>query len=219
MTSNAWDGLAADYELARRRPDSLDRLLEWPAQQAALGDITGLRILDVGCGSGAKAVALAQQGAAEVLGIDISDTFTTHDRSNVELVQGDLSDLAAAPAIRGRVFDTIVFFQSLGYSTDQVQTLTDARSVLAPGGKILVQRSHPVRYAVERAEANDTSTGRDGTRRSPSPIPEQVRKIIGGKLDYLYREQASTYDTELGGLTWSSSARELVDREWPVGHG
>ena len=161
MTSNAWSELATDYEQARQRSDSLDRILEWPAQRAALGDVTGQRILDVGCGSGAKAVALAKDGAAEVLGIDITDTFTVHDQDNVNLVQGDLSDLASVPATRGKTFDTILFFQTLGYSRDQVRTLTDARDLLAPGGQILVQRSHPIRFAVEQAEANGTSLGEE----------------------------------------------------------
>lgn len=62
--AHAWDGLAGDYELARQRLDSFDRLLEWPTQRAILGDVTGQRILDVGCGSGAKAVTLAEDGAA-----------------------------------------------------------------------------------------------------------------------------------------------------------
>ena len=161
MTPNAWDELATDYEQARQRADSLDRILEWPAQRAVLGDVTGQRILDVGCGSGAKALILAEEGAVEVLGVDITDTFTDHDRDNVDLVQGDLSDLASVPATRGRLFDRILFFQTLGYARDQVRTLTEARNLLAPDGRILVQRSHPVRYAVERAETNGTSLGEE----------------------------------------------------------
>lgn len=161
MAPNAWDELAPAYELARSRLDSFDRILEWPAQQAVLGDVTGLRILDVGCGSGAKVVALAESGAAEVVGVDITDAFAAHDHASVDLVQGDLSDLASVPVLRGRTFDKIVFFQSLGYARDQVQTLTEAKALLAPGGQILVERSHPIRYAVERTEANGTSLGEE----------------------------------------------------------
>lgn len=160
MTS-AWHDLAVDYELARQRSDSLDRILEWPAQRAAIGDVTGQRILDVGCGSGAKALALADEGASEVVGIDISGIFAEHDRGNVELVQGDLSTLSTVPAVQGRQFETILFLQSIGYSRDQKQTLMDAKSLLAADGQILVQRSHPIRYAVERALANGTSLGEE----------------------------------------------------------
>lgn len=161
MAPNAWDQLAPAYELARSRVDSFDRILEWPAQQAVLGDVTGLRILDVGCGSGAKAVALAQSGAAKVVGVDVAGAFVAHDHASVHLVQGDLSELASVPVLRGRTFDKILFFQSLGYARDQTQTLVEAKALLAPGGQILVQRSHPIRYAVERAEANGTSLGEE----------------------------------------------------------
>lgn len=159
--ANAWDHLAGDYEQSRQSPDSLDTLLEWPTQRAVLGDVTDLYILDVGCGSGAKAVALAAEGAAEVIGIDVAGAFVDHDRGNVRLVQGDLSTLASVPAVADRHFDRILFFQSISYSRDQTQTLVDARNLLADGGQILVQRSHPVRFAVERSRARGTSLGEE----------------------------------------------------------
>lgn len=37
-----------------------------------LGDLTGARVLDVGCGTGGAAAQLVQRGAAHVLGVDIS---------------------------------------------------------------------------------------------------------------------------------------------------
>ena len=150
---DAWVDLAGDYEWSRQRPDSLDTLLEWPAQRAALGDVTGQRILDVGCGSGTKAVTLASEGAAEVVGVDVSGVFVEHERDDVDLLQGDPSDLGSVPALRSRRFDRILFFQSISYSRDQTQTLVDARESLADGGQILVQRSHPIRFAVERSRA------------------------------------------------------------------
>ena len=39
-SSKAWLGLASDYEMARAKEDSLDRLVEWPAQRDLLGDVT-----------------------------------------------------------------------------------------------------------------------------------------------------------------------------------
>ncbi|MET9019578.1 class I SAM-dependent methyltransferase [Actinopolymorpha sp. NPDC004070] len=156
-----WRDLASDYENARQRPDSLDRILEWPMQQEVIGDPQGLRILDLGCGSGAKAVHWARHGAAEVVGVDITGQFVPDPPDNVRLISGDLSDPDAIDEIRGRVYDRILFLQSLSYAKDQVHTLRSARGLLAPQGRIIVQRSHPVRFAVERAEVNGTSLGEE----------------------------------------------------------
>ena len=48
--SKAWQKLAPDYERARAKEDSFDRLVEWPAQRDLLGDVTERSVLDVGCG-------------------------------------------------------------------------------------------------------------------------------------------------------------------------
>ena len=156
---NPWTQLAGDYETARLREDSFDRILEWPVQKDLLGDVTGMHILDVGCGSGAKAAFLAEHGAARVTGVDISGRFIDPVPSNVQLIKADLSELDKVDELRRQTFDRVVFFQSLGYARDQAHTLTYARALLAPRGRIIVQRSHPIRFAVERAEANGTSLG------------------------------------------------------------
>ncbi|HEY6737391.1 MAG TPA: class I SAM-dependent methyltransferase, partial [Actinopolymorphaceae bacterium] len=156
-----WQELASDYETARQRPDSLDRILEWPVQQKVMGDPRGLRILDLGCGSGAKAVHWAEQGAAEVVGVDIGGRFVADPPDNLRLICADLSDPGALDDVRGRVYDRILFLQSLGYAKDQAYTLRRARELLAPDGRIIVQRSHPVRFALQRAEANGSSLGEE----------------------------------------------------------
>ena len=70
-----WLDLAPHYELARAKEDSLDRLVEWPAQQEMLGDVSGLSILDLGCGNGAKLAELVARGARECVGVDVSGHF------------------------------------------------------------------------------------------------------------------------------------------------
>jgi SAM-dependent methyltransferase len=158
--SRPWPALSAGFEEARAREDSLDRLVEWPAQRALLGDVTGLSILDVGCGNGAKVAQLAGEGAVTSVGVDISANFITPP-PGVELVQGDLSDLAAVPGLGGRQFDRILFLQSFGYAADPVRALRVARDLLADDGYILLTRTQPVRYAIERAEENGTTLGEE----------------------------------------------------------
>src|SRR3954471_24722083 len=73
--SQAWQDLAADYERARAREDSLDRLGEWPAERDILGDVTGDSILDLGGGNGGKLAELVRDGAVASAGVDIGGKF------------------------------------------------------------------------------------------------------------------------------------------------
>lgn len=158
--SRPWRALASGFEEARAREDSLDRLVEWPAQRALLGDVTGLAVLDAGCGNGTKVAHLVGEGAAPSVGVDICGSFI-EPPPGLELVTGDLSDLAVVPGLAGRRFDRILFLQSFGYAADGVRALQVAREMLTDDGFILLTRTQPVRYALERAEQNGTSLGEE----------------------------------------------------------
>ena len=135
--------------------------MEWPAQRDLLGDVRGLSVLDAGCGNGSKVAELVVEGgAAASVGVDISGNFIT-EPSGVELVQGDLSDLGSVPNLAGRRFDRILFLQSFGYAKDAVVALRTARAMLADGGFILLTRTQPIRYALERSEENGTTLGEE----------------------------------------------------------
>ena len=164
--SHPWTELASGYEQARTREDSLDRLVEWPAQREMLGDVTGLSVLDAGCGNGAKVAQLVQEGAVASVGVDIRADFVTGP-PGLELVQGDLSDLAALPELDGRRFDRILFLQSFGYARDPVHALGTARDMLDDDGFVLLTRTQPIRYALERAEENGTTLGEEYFSTSP----------------------------------------------------
>jgi SAM-dependent methyltransferase len=153
--------LAPDYERARGEDDSLDRLVEWPAQRHCLGDITGRSVLDLGCGNGGKLAELVRAGAGASVGVDISGNFITDRPSGLELVQGDLSELDSVAALAGRRFDRIMFLQSFGYASDPVRTLQVARTMLTDDGFILLTRTQPIRYALERAEGSGSSLGEE----------------------------------------------------------
>src|SRR5215472_7178294 len=85
-SSQPWPELAPDYERARSREDSLDRLVEWPAQRELLGDVTGRSVLDVGCGSGGKLAELVGDGATASLGVDVSGSFLSAPPPGLELI-------------------------------------------------------------------------------------------------------------------------------------
>ena len=160
-SNKSWQNLASDYERARVKEDSLDRLVEWPAQKEVLGEIRGKSFLDLGCGNGDKLAEIMDKGAVNSFGIDVRGGFTSTKRSDLEFALGDLSELENIPALKGRSFDRIMFLQSFGYAQDSIKTLKVARSLLTDDGFIILSRTQPVSYALKRAEKNGTSLGEE----------------------------------------------------------
>ncbi|GAB3913997.1 hypothetical protein GCM10011575_18790 [Microlunatus endophyticus] len=160
-SSQGWAELAPGYEQSRAREDSLDRLVEWPAQRELFGDVAGRSVLDVGCGNGGKLAELVREGATGAVGIDISGNFLADRPPGLELIQADLSDLDSVPGLAGRQFDRILFLQSFGYAREPVRTLKAARELLTDDGFILLTRTQPIRYALERTEQNGTMLGEE----------------------------------------------------------
>jgi SAM-dependent methyltransferase len=118
-------------------------------------------VLDVGCGNGGKLAALVGQGATASVGVDVSGNFLSSPPPGLELIRGDLNELNSMTGLAGRTFDRILFLQSFGYAKDPVRTLKSARAMLADNGFILLTKTQPIRYAVERAEQNGSSLGEE----------------------------------------------------------
>lgn len=162
--TTAWTQLADAYAQAINKPDSLDRLLDWPAQKRLLGDVSGKRVLDLGCGNGYKSLAMAEQGAAAVVGVDISKPFIDDLRArdlpeHIQFEVGDVNDLAGLDCLVADSFDLVTCFQAVGYADDPVGFFTAIRALLAPDGVFLLTRSHPFRFAVEKADRFGTGLG------------------------------------------------------------
>ena len=88
-------------------------LLEEPHVARLLGDVRGLSVLDVGCGTGRHAVRLAQQGA-RVTGVDFSAGMLGKARQKpgaerVTFVEHNITEpLPFAPASFDRVLSCLV---------------------------------------------------------------------------------------------------------------
>lgn len=174
--SRPWQTLSSGFEQARAREDSLDRLVEWPAERALLGDVTGLAVLDAGCGNGAKVTQLADDGAARSVGVDISGNFIVPP-PGVELVEGDLSDLAAVPGLAGRRFDRILFLQSFGYAADGVKALQIARDMCrCHRTRAVTTSSSPSAFRKRRS----SSVERKSSKSSGEPVDRSYHAATSG---------------------------------------
>jgi len=174
VSAGPWDALAQVY--ANSRQVSADQLIEWPAQLRMCGDFQDRRILDIGCGTGDKAGYFADHGARSVLGVDPSRGFAHHWEghagcANLSFAQGSFEGLASLPAVASREFDLIVSFQALMYASDLFATVKTLRSLLAPGGDLVVSVPHPFRFAVLRNELDGSGHGFAYQQTAPYSYP------------------------------------------------
>src|SRR5262245_8040667 len=102
---------------------------------AALGDVTGLRVLDYGCGHGMAAVVLARRGA-RVMAFDLSPGYLAEARNRarangvcVDYVCADGERLPFADGSFDRVWGNAVL-----HHLDMDRAARELRRVLRPGG-------------------------------------------------------------------------------------
>lgn len=114
-----------------------------PALVELAGDVTGRRVLDVGCGSGPILADLRERGAI-VTGVDASAGML--EQARARLGSGaDLrvADLAEPLPFDDGAFDDVVASQVLHYLKDWGPALAELHRVLTPGGRLIVSEEHP----------------------------------------------------------------------------
>jgi ubiquinone/menaquinone biosynthesis C-methylase UbiE len=136
------------YSLLGRSVDGLDGAMEWPALRAMLPDISGLRVVDLGCGFGWFCRWARQQGAVEVVGLDLSENMlararvTTSD-SAISYEKADLEQLDLPQA----GFDLAYSSLALHYIEDAARLFGTIRRALVPGGDFIFSTEHPIYMA------------------------------------------------------------------------
>lgn len=207
--STDFDARAATYDQLRPAGDA------WWARFDAvvrLGELRGQRVLDVGCGTGAVAAALAERASAKVWGVEASAEMLAVARarvpSGVGLKQGRAEDLP----FRDGWFDRVVYSLVI-HLVDRPVALAEAARVLVDGGRIVVAtfahehfdrywagRFFPSLAAVDKARfpteealaAELAAAGFADTQSEPLYACEQVDREIA--LERLRGRHISTFD-------------------------
>ena len=120
-------------------------VMEGPAVWAAVGDPTGLRVLDLGCGDAGFGRQLLRAGCAGYHGVDASSLMVEHAELNLAATSGTVehADLRSfrAPAAS---YDLVTARLSLHYLPDLDPVLAAAVDALSPGGRVVITVVHPV---------------------------------------------------------------------------
>jgi 2-polyprenyl-3-methyl-5-hydroxy-6-metoxy-1,4-benzoquinol methylase len=138
-------GFFAGYSTLERFGAGWERAVEHADLLALLPEVDGRRVLDLGCGAGQLARHLATIGAAEVVGIDVSERMLAlaeaewaHPR--VAYCRGAVEEVTFSPAR----FDLVVSSLVLHYVDDYRGLVVRIAGWLAPGGVLVYSTEHPI---------------------------------------------------------------------------
>ena len=105
------------------------------------GDLRGRRVLDLGCGTGRLAAALAERGA-KVWGVDSSAEMLARARAWVDPRVGLKQGRAEALPFRDGWFERAVL-RLVVHLVDRPRALPELARVLAPAGRVVVATFAP----------------------------------------------------------------------------
>jgi ubiquinone/menaquinone biosynthesis C-methylase UbiE len=148
-----YDGFAAAYSTENER-SLFNAYYNRPEMIRLAGDVTSLRVLDAGCGSGPLMDDLRAKGAV-VSGFDLSAAMIDLAQERLG-AEADLrvADLGAPLPYTDDEFDVVVASLALHYVEDWASALAELRRVLTPGGRLIVSIIHPAVYAIVYPESD-----------------------------------------------------------------
>lgn len=118
---------------------------EWPAIRALLPPLTNKRVVDLGCGFGWVARWMRQQGAATVVGIDLSSRMIDRARTDTAdpAITYHVADLEALDLPEDS-FDLAYSALAFHYIADFRRLLGGIHRSLRPGGDLVFTIEHPI---------------------------------------------------------------------------
>lgn len=147
MAQNIYDNpdFFAGYSQLPRQIDGLDGAPEWPAIRAMLPMLEDKRVVDLGCGFGWAARWMREQGAASVLGLDLSQNMVARARADtadpaIEYRIADLETLELPEAAFDLVYSALTFH----YVEDFPRLVGMIHKALVSGGDLVFTIEHPI---------------------------------------------------------------------------
>lgn len=162
MAQNIYDNpeFFEAYSHLRRSLEGLAGAAEWPVLRALLPALHDLSVLDLGCGYGWFCRWASEQGAAEVLGIDVSENMLARARSattqaRITYRRTDMEELELPDA----AFDLVYSSLALHYVEDFSGLIARVRRALKPEGNLVFSIEHPIYMAADHPEWLQDRTG------------------------------------------------------------
>lgn len=147
MTQNIYDTPAffEGYSQMGRSVEGLAGAPEWPALQALLPPMSGVRVVDLGCGYGWFSRWAQEQGAAYILGLDVSQKMLARatQMTSAPTITYAIADLEQLDLPAG-AFDVAYSSLALHYIADLKGLFEGIHQALVPGGRLVFSIEHPI---------------------------------------------------------------------------
>lgn len=137
----------ADLYAAQLAAKPHNAYYERPALLSLLPTLTGLRVLDLGCGPGLYAEHLLQEGAAHVTALDVSPrmvelAIARLSGQNVNIRLADLSE--GLPFVPAATIDLCIAPLMIHYLRHLEPVFAELCRVLKPGARFVFSTHHPM---------------------------------------------------------------------------
>ncbi|WP_105381707.1 class I SAM-dependent methyltransferase [Neorhizobium alkalisoli] len=150
MAQNVYDTpeFFAGYSQLGRSVQGLAGAAEWPAIRTLLPPLKALRIVDLGCGFGWFSRFAADEGAAAVLGLDLSENMiaratTENAHPVISYERSDLEHVELPQAGFDLAYSSLAFH----YLEDFGRLARQVHKALVPGGTFVFTIEHPIYIA------------------------------------------------------------------------
>jgi 2-polyprenyl-3-methyl-5-hydroxy-6-metoxy-1,4-benzoquinol methylase len=139
-----------------------------------IGPVSGKRVLDLGCGDGAAAVTLAQQGAV-VIAVDAVEARLQRASRRAEeqdvRLEWRTSDLADLAFLRADSVDLVFSAFAVDTVEDQARLFRQVQRVLRPNAPFVFSHAHPTAVSREYYDAAPVTVTRFGESVTVYPQP------------------------------------------------
>jgi len=188
--------------------------LEEPLVRAAAGEVHGLAVLDLGCGTGRHSLWLADAGA-EVTAIDFSEGMLAEARRKpgAAAVRFLVHDLHEPLPFPDGAFDLAVSGLALEHLRDLPGFFREVRRVLRSGGRSVMSAMHPAMF-LRGSQARFTDPA-SGTVVQPGSYPHQMGDFVMAAVRAGFRmEGIGEHAPEAGFAARYPRAEKYVG--WPM---
>jgi ubiquinone/menaquinone biosynthesis C-methylase UbiE len=154
----SWDKIAEPY---RRRYEISTNIVHYgplcPGEDRLhlLGNMKGKSIIDLGCGGGQNAIAMAKMGA-EVTAVDFSpeqirlaENLAFNHNIAIDFITSQISDLSFLP---DSGYDLAISACAIAFVEDTESAFAEVFRILKPGGKFILSDMNPLQYIIDEIE-------------------------------------------------------------------